>query len=324
VLFAGPRYGGLGIPESYTDLGYSHLQYLMGHTKIGDDIGKLILSLVTHTQLQTGSTMPFFRLPYPQYAKWIDNTWISDCWKFSHRAHIEVDIESHWVPRLLRQGDIALMDMALTFQLDNYQLRCINTCRLYLQVVTASEITTAHGDKILPSAMSGERCQDHPSNLFWPTVPRPPNSFWQIWRLFLQFFTRGRKLMTPLGEWINHPHRQWKWYQTSDTVVWDKISDTEWYQYQAIPHTFRSTRHTVLHYSTGVPAPPPLCQLYPATIELKTANYFTVSVSLTRFTTTEPNPPPELWQHVTVPAPLADTPAFYQHLINMPPTEQDC
>jgi ribonuclease HI len=47
-------------------------------------------------------------------------------------------------------------------------------------------------------------------------------------------------------------------------------------------------------------------------------------VSLTRFTTTEPNQPPELWQHITVPAPLADTPAFYQHLINTPPTEQDC
>ena len=49
VLFAGPRYGGLGIPESYTDLGYGHLQYLMGHTKIGDYLGKLILSLSSPT-----------------------------------------------------------------------------------------------------------------------------------------------------------------------------------------------------------------------------------------------------------------------------------
>jgi hypothetical protein len=60
VLFAGPCYGGLGIPEKYTDLGYGHLQYLVGHIKIGDDFGQLLLCLITHTQLQVGSSVPFF------------------------------------------------------------------------------------------------------------------------------------------------------------------------------------------------------------------------------------------------------------------------
>jgi len=39
MLFAGPCYGGLGIPEKHTDLGYGHLQYLVGHIKIGDYFG---------------------------------------------------------------------------------------------------------------------------------------------------------------------------------------------------------------------------------------------------------------------------------------------
>jgi hypothetical protein len=31
-----------------------------------------------------------------------------------------VDIERHWVPTIPREGDIAIMDMTLTFQLDEY------------------------------------------------------------------------------------------------------------------------------------------------------------------------------------------------------------
>jgi hypothetical protein len=173
----------------------------VGHIKLGDEVGQLILSLITHTQLQVGSTTPFFQLQYSTYAKWIDSTWITDCWKFSQRARISVDIESQWVPLLSREGDIALMDLALTFNLDSYQLQCVNTCRLYLQVLLVSDITTARGDKLLLSVLYGERDIHHTSVLLWPTVPRPPEAFWTSWRMFLQHFTRGRTLMTSLEPW---------------------------------------------------------------------------------------------------------------------------
>jgi hypothetical protein len=244
VLFAGPKYGGLNIPENYTDLGYGHLQYLGGHIKLGADVGQLLLSLSTHTQLQVGSTTPFFQLQYPLYAKWIDSTWITDCWEFAHHAHITVDIESQWVPLLSRQGDIALMDMALTFNFDAYQLRCVNTCRLYLQVISVSDIVNARGDKLLPSTLSGEKDQHHVSSLMWPNIPRPSESFWTIWRIFLQHFTRGRKLMTSLGAWQCHPHKDWTWFSDSHQVVWEKIDASTWKRYPALASTCRQTRHS--------------------------------------------------------------------------------
>jgi hypothetical protein len=51
--------------------------FLFGHIKLGDDVGKLLLALVNHTQLQVGSHTPFFRLPYPSFAKIIDHTWVT-------------------------------------------------------------------------------------------------------------------------------------------------------------------------------------------------------------------------------------------------------
>jgi hypothetical protein len=226
VLFVGPRYGGLSITKNYTDLGFGHFQYLVGHINLGDEVGQLLLSLITHTQLQVGSTTPFFQLQYPTYDKWIDHTWITDFWKFTHRAQIFVEIESHWTLELIRHGDIAFMDLALTYQLDIYHLQCINTCWLYLQVVTVSDTVTAKEDKILLSVLDGERDSKWVSDLLWHHIPRPPTAFWSIWQFFLQFFSRGRKLMIPLGPW--------KWFQYSNKVVWEKVKEEQWKQYIAV------------------------------------------------------------------------------------------
>jgi hypothetical protein len=205
ILFAGPRYGGLQLAEYYTDLVYGHLQYLVGHLKLGDDVGQLLLRLVTHTQLQVGSTSPFFQLVYPTYAKWIDSTWITDAWKFAHRAKITVDIESHWTPALVRQGDIAIMDLALTFHLDDHQLKCINTCRLYLQVFTVSDIVTQMETAYFSLPLRGSVIQTGSLTLCGQKYPDLLAPFGLTEKLFLQFFCRGRQIVTPLGHWLCSP-----------------------------------------------------------------------------------------------------------------------
>jgi hypothetical protein len=42
VLFPGPRYGGLSLPDLYDDQGIGQLRLLLGHLKLGDDTGQLI------------------------------------------------------------------------------------------------------------------------------------------------------------------------------------------------------------------------------------------------------------------------------------------
>jgi hypothetical protein len=233
-LFAGPRYGGICIPEYYTELGYGHLQYFIGHLKLGDDVGQLILSLITQTQLQVGSTTQCFQLSYSTYAKWIDSTWITDVWKYTNRVGITIELEKPWLPPLLRDGDIALMDLALTFDLDMHQLRCINYCRIYFQVITVGDIVTARGDQLIQTALLGEKDWQRVSTLQWPDIPRPPSTFWNIWLLFLQYFCRGNKLHTPLGHWVATPHYQWQWFRDSDGVVWEyDCTLQQWYQHTA-------------------------------------------------------------------------------------------
>jgi hypothetical protein len=325
VLFAGPRYGGLSISENYKDLGYSHLQYMIGHIKMHDEVGQLILSLITHTQLQVGSVTPFFRLAYPKYAKWIDSTWITDVWKFAHQAKIEIDVEKHWVPKLLRGEDTALMDMALTYNLNAYQLQCINQCRLYLQVITISDITSARGDHFLRSALTGTKEHKRQSHFSWLDIPPPPSHCWHTWRLFLQFFSQGRRLLQPMGPWIHPPHYQWRWYVDHQNDVWERRKST-WIVYKAHVTSGRCTRTTSRRYSTGSLSTlsPNESSLFPITVTHLQNGTFTIVASTSPFRIQADAIVPDLWRHTTTLEVLQHTPPFFQHLLSNPMTKEKC
>jgi hypothetical protein len=69
VLFARPTYGGLSLLETSIDQGFGQLMLLLGHLKLGDEIGDLIRSFATHLQLHIGSKTPFSLLKFSLYKK---------------------------------------------------------------------------------------------------------------------------------------------------------------------------------------------------------------------------------------------------------------
>jgi hypothetical protein len=62
-----------------------------------------------------------------------------------HQLHIKVEVEHLWTPRRVRQNDVLLMDEIMKYNLTSSQLCSINYCRIYLQVLLLSNITTADG-----------------------------------------------------------------------------------------------------------------------------------------------------------------------------------
>jgi hypothetical protein len=129
VLFAGPTYGGLSVPETFIDQGFGQLTLLLGHLKLGDEIGDLIRSFADHLQLHIGSKTPFSLLKFSLYKKWIDQPfWLTSLWSFINRANASLDIENHWLPTLARANDQMLMDLALQLNFNYSQLRQLNAC----------------------------------------------------------------------------------------------------------------------------------------------------------------------------------------------------
>lgn len=173
------------------------MQLFIGHLKLGDAVGVLLHTLINHTQLHVGSITPFFQLPYPSYAKWIDHTWVTSVWKFAHQAQLVLDVEDLWVPTLTCKKDAAIMDMAIKQNFSPQQLYMLNHCRLYLQVITISDVAMAKGTTILSTAYKGQKDPQCNSPLHWPTMPQPPQSYWTLWASYLGTLCNGISLQIP-------------------------------------------------------------------------------------------------------------------------------
>ncbi len=65
VIFSGPKYGGLDIPDVYMDQSIGQLTLLVGHLKLHDKMGQQLL--LPASQLYVGSAMPVLNLPFSHY-----------------------------------------------------------------------------------------------------------------------------------------------------------------------------------------------------------------------------------------------------------------
>ena len=82
----------------------------------------------------------------------------------------------------------------------------LNTCRIYLQVLTMADISTADRKLILPEVKNGKRPSFRSSTLQWLTQGRPLKEDWKHWRHYLQFLETNSKLLPPLGDWQTSHH----------------------------------------------------------------------------------------------------------------------
>jgi len=183
IIFSGPKYGGLGLPDMMDDQGYGQLLLFIGHVKLGDDNGKLILSMISHMQLGIGTASPILSLPFPIFEKWIEYNWITSVWSYVSSAKATIEIQHQWVPKISRQGDSMIIDQAMEFNFTADQLKQINRCRMYLNVLTISDILMANGRYILKDALDGHQIQERRSTLNWLCSIRPHN--WSSWKRLL-------------------------------------------------------------------------------------------------------------------------------------------
>jgi hypothetical protein len=111
IIFGPQRYGGLNLPNLYTSQGISQLTLLIGHIRIGDDTGSLMLIDLSHLQLQVGSSTLFLNLPYHKYVKWTDSGWLPSTWQFLNRAQLKIFIRKAYILRTQRVHDIGLLSL---------------------------------------------------------------------------------------------------------------------------------------------------------------------------------------------------------------------
>jgi hypothetical protein len=110
-------------------------------------------------------------------------------WLASLRLHLRkldarIEVDNAYIPSLERLHDRHIMDMVLQSpHFTSKDIRLINYCRLYLQVVTVSDITTAEGTGLDPTMLIGTRTRLS-SRTKWHHFhqKKPSSNAWKTWR----------------------------------------------------------------------------------------------------------------------------------------------
>jgi len=117
------------------------------------------------------------------------------------------------------------MDIFQERRLAIKDMRALNRCRIYLQVLTISDITETDGKTIMRAVKTGQLLDDRTSTLLWPKQGRPSPQEWNIWKLNLAHLEEKGKLVQPLGLWIASTHQRWRYVSDLTTgIVYDTFS----------------------------------------------------------------------------------------------------
>jgi hypothetical protein len=168
IVFGSYRFGGLNIKSLYSIQSLGQITLFVGHLRAYDKTLKLIRISLSYLQLAAGSTISVLNLLAKTYKGWTDNIWLLSFWKFLNKVGLLITISQLWLPMLTRWSNVALMDFFIEQGFSANVLGTLNHCRLYLQVLTLSNIVSADGLCIVPDVFIGIPLSDRKSTLRWP------------------------------------------------------------------------------------------------------------------------------------------------------------
>ena len=235
--------GGLEIHTTKNEQGIQKITKLAGHMHQGGRASSMLHISLDWCQIIAGVSYPILRHPN-KHVPHKERCWIINLRQFLKQNNLAIDLTTTWIEPTQREGDFHLMEK-LGPPYSKLLSTRINYCRLWLRVSRLSDITHTDGKTLLKDALYGDQLHHRRSTLTWPRIPRPPQTFFTLWRkaLLTLLSVDGKKttLREPLGPW-NTNRRLLEWQALYDPTTDQLLSrDTEWLNYRPHPPTGRTT-----------------------------------------------------------------------------------
>lgn len=189
------------------------------------------LVVLDREQLVFGFVRPILEVTKPRF-EFFNNSFILDLRRRLSEINASLWIERAWTPPLQWEGDSSIMGRISSLSwMTLRKLYKVNACRLYMQVVTISDLVNESETHIPDNMLEGEEWQAG-SDLLWPRQESPPKSWWALFRQCLRLrrvyatSTNPRqpplysmKLDYPLGRWRDVPRSTWYTHYFDGTAV---------------------------------------------------------------------------------------------------------
>ena len=181
VIYGPGIYGGANFRTLYSVQGTGQVMAFIKYWRSPCQAGQLLRHATAWAQYAIGTSVSFLidvhtALPH------MEAKWLASLRNYLRTLSARIEVDNTYIPNIERTHDRHIMDMVLhSNQFTPKDIRLINYCRLYLQVVTLSDITTADGIELDSSMLCGTRTrlsshtkwhhfhQKKPSNNSWKT-----------------------------------------------------------------------------------------------------------------------------------------------------------
>jgi hypothetical protein len=252
IVFAPIRFGGCGFFALYLIQGEGQILQFLTHWRTDTTAGNLLRISVSWIQLHLGISWFFLgdtTTPLPH----LPGRWLKSLRKFLSRIGGSIEVDDYFLPSIQRENDVYLMDLVLASNhFTSKEICTINYCRMFLQIVTISDLCLADGVSIDPAFLSGTPAPTS-STSKWIHINqgRPSEPCWRLWRHACSLWSHNSKLHFPLGNWLlpgDQLRRSWPYYYdrdlgdlfvrqesgylrcvTSDAVRFSPISQIDWH-----------------------------------------------------------------------------------------------
>jgi hypothetical protein len=226
--------GGFGILSLEVEQLIKHICVLLQHGPEYDSAtGMLLRCTIEYNALETGYSGDPLQIPGVSYTT--NNTWISNTLLQMNKYSIRI---SSNIPRLHEwtNNDSFIME-----HLQDYgrvtTKAIINRVRMYLRVVTLSDIVTADGKFFDENLIHGKRSENSPSPSFyryrWPKVSPPTSSERAVWHTALTYGLgiTDSQLRTTIQfiKWNEESIHHAKWiFSPTEHILYERQDSKQW------------------------------------------------------------------------------------------------
>jgi hypothetical protein len=211
--------------------GLNQIAQIMSHTYNNTSTGKMIYISLQTMQMEAGTSSLLLTNPTP-HLNYLTPCWLLSVRSFLRQHQIQLEFTTNWNFRHARVNDQFIMD---SFRNSHFfsqsEMKHLNAARIFIQVATLSDITTADGLFIHPDALSGSRFNHRTTTYSWIRQPMITTTQRQLWKKALKkVFTSSSqssstsptKLTCPLGDWIANPNQIWShYYNFATDELWE-------------------------------------------------------------------------------------------------------
>jgi hypothetical protein len=220
VLFAPHSSLGMGLRYPYHNQFLKQLLVAVGQIQHATVTSSLLLASAKQLKLEVGFPGVLANIPYDTVGDYMTLTWWKDLLVYLHAHSIRIHDDAS---QLLANttDDEFLMPRFIRYGYCKTELRLLNECRMFLQVVTLSDILSMNGTTIKDWAWTGSTARPYSTPLQWPRSPdRLSALHWATWQRALQtsfLGPSGLRVRVCMGLWFPARLEHWDWYYHAPT-----------------------------------------------------------------------------------------------------------